>query len=420
MGVLMTALGVSSLVAATMFLLLSAYARQLTGIRLWATASGLMGLAMVVDGVGLIGDWQVASLMLNLPVTVGQVLFLAGILQFCRRPIPTRALAAISTLFLLFTVIFTYPVPDAVLRIFSLTLLLGLVHAWSATVLWRHPDPAFRWVYVFTGLIILLHGLATSAQGIVLLLADREMVSHRAPEVPLANLISLWGGIVGTMLTCWLLFLLVMLRLVAELRDSADHDALTGLLNRRGLHQAMALLDQRPPEPDLRRAVLLMDIDRFKRINDRHGHDAGDDVLVLMGQVLRASALRGSLAARWGGEEFCVITDCATPEQAVAIAEAIRARFHSAASGLSRLPQGATVSIGVAVPDPHQPLALPALIAAADAALYRAKATGRNRVVIDEHPGAVGSSGRGPDGAAPTPPADVGRHRDVQQSSKSP
>lgn len=383
MGILMTALGVSSLIAATMFLLLSTYARQLTGIRLWANASGLMGMALVVDGVGLIDDWQLASLMLNIPVTAGQVLFLAGILQFCRQPIPRRTLVAITTLFVLFTVIFTYPVPDAVLRIFSLTFLLGLVHAWSATVLWRHPDPEFRWVYVFTGLIILLHGLTTSAQGIVLLLADRDMVSHRAPEVPLANLISLWGAIIGTMLTCWLLFLLVMLRLVVELRDSAHHDSLTGLLNRRGLHHAMTLLHTRPLEPDLRRAVLLMDIDRFKGINDLYGHDAGDDVLVLMGQVLRASALPGTVAARWGGEEFCVITECATRAQALAIAEAIRVRFQTAAMNLSRLPQGATVSIGVALLDPVERRPLAAMIAAADVALYRAKSSGRNCVAID-------------------------------------
>jgi len=379
---LMTVLGLSSLIAGAMFLVLSTFARQLPGIRQWAWACGLLGLAMLIDLPPSVADQRLNSTILNLLVSAGQLLYLAGILQFCGRPVPRWILGWYMVAFVLLTLVLTYVVPDRPIRLLSLTMLLGWVHAWGAWILWRHPEPEFRRVYRATGVIMLLQGLTVAAQGVLTVLGQQA----------LADMTSLWGAIVGTMLSTWMLFLLVLLRLVAELRGMAERDTLTGLLNRRGLHQAVDALRQRRAGPGERIAVLLMDIDQFKAINDRHGHEVGDAVLILMGQVLRDPSLSEALACRWGGEEFCVVIECRDPERALGIAEAIRTRFQAAAADLRRLPQGATVSIGVALVDPGAPAPLTAMIAAADAALYRAKTAGRNRSSLSPLPAGQSAS----------------------------
>jgi len=174
-----------------------------------------------------------------------------------------------------------------------------------------------------------------------------------------------------------------MLRLVADLREVAERDALTGLLNRRGLRHRVDALAEALSERPVGHAVLLLDIDHFKVINDTHGHDVGDEVLAVMGEVLRTTTpMPGALTCRWGGEEFCVVLARSTADGAVAAAERLRARFHAGSLRLSRLPNGATVSIGVAWQPPDAALELSTLMAAADAELYRAKAAGRDRVSL--------------------------------------
>jgi diguanylate cyclase (GGDEF)-like protein len=126
--------------------------------------------------------------------------------------------------------------------------------------------------------------------------------------------------------------------------------------------------------------VLMLDIDWFKTINDRYGHDAGDDVLCALVVTCNAMLRTVDMLARWGGEEFLILLPDTGAEAAVAIAE----RLRKSASAMT-IPVGGdggigfTVSIGVAVPvsdDLHD------LLRRADGALYAAKAGGRNRVVL--------------------------------------
>lgn len=168
-----------------------------------------------------------------------------------------------------------------------------------------------------------------------------------------------------------------------ELQRVANTDALTGLANR---HAAARALDERLgriPDP---LTVMLLDLDEFKRINDSHGHQAGDAVLREAAARMRAALPAGALLGRWGGEEFIVVLDGAPGREPAAIAEALRAAVSAAPVPFEGATIPVTVSIGLATAFAGD--GIDALLAEADAALYRAKHAGRNRVVYGGKAGA--------------------------------
>lgn len=174
--------------------------------------------------------------------------------------------------------------------------------------------------------------------------------------------------------------------MVARLREKNEElerlsvtDGLTGLYNRRYLMHALANEVRRSERHAHPFALLMLDIDRFKDYNDRFGHLAGDEVLTRLASVLRGSIRDVDLPARYGGEEFVAVLPETDLEDAVEIAERIRSRLAEEA-----LPEGnVTLSIGVAEFPDHGDTP-ESLLASADAALYRAKREGRNRVVAAE------------------------------------
>ncbi|HYZ62237.1 MAG TPA: diguanylate cyclase, partial [Acetobacteraceae bacterium] len=164
----------------------------------------------------------------------------------------------------------------------------------------------------------------------------------------------------------------------------ASQDGLTGLANRRRFDQALEAEHETLVRDGGRMAVLLLDVDRFKRFNDTYGHPAGDRCLQSIAACIR-SALRGprDLAARYGGEEFAVLLPAAGPSEALEVAHRVRAAIRGAAilhagSGCGVV----TTSIGVAAIEPGEPVEAAELIRRADAALYRAKREGRDQVTL--------------------------------------
>jgi diguanylate cyclase (GGDEF)-like protein len=173
------------------------------------------------------------------------------------------------------------------------------------------------------------------------------------------------------------------LRLIAATRERALRDGLTGAYNRaflaEYLHKTLASARRRGAPL----AVLMVDLDHFKRINDEHGHPAGDAAIIALARCLQAQTRTNDAVVRYGGEEFCVLLVDVAVEAARATAERIRAAIERTAVG--ELGPILRASIGVAAfPDHAGDDA--ALIAAADAALYRAKAAGRNRVELARAP----------------------------------
>lgn len=163
-----------------------------------------------------------------------------------------------------------------------------------------------------------------------------------------------------------------------ELERLATTDELTGLCNRRVLYERMAAEIDRHLRYGHPLALLVLDLDNFKSINDTYGHQAGDQTLAAVGQVLRSHTRATDVAARCGGEEFAVLMPDTGLEGAAAAAERLRASVQRTVAA----PIPLTVSIGVAAVPPCPPDA-DALMAAADAVLYEAKRAGKDRVVVN-------------------------------------
>ncbi len=166
-----------------------------------------------------------------------------------------------------------------------------------------------------------------------------------------------------------------------RLEALATRDPLTGIANRRRFDERLdqLLAEGRPARAPI--AVLMLDLDRFKSINDRHGHPAGDAVLQQAVQRWTDSLRGNDLLARMGGEEFGLLLPGADSRRAVEVAERLRARVEHRPFRVRRLSIAVTVSVGVAV-SPRGAGTPGRLLADADRALYAAKEGGRNRVVL--------------------------------------
>ena len=177
--------------------------------------------------------------------------------------------------------------------------------------------------------------------------------------------------------------------LLAMAKERTEHrhktaaliDPLTGIANRRAFLQGGEAQLRRQATDPRPLAVMLLDLDNFKSINDRFGHAIGDRVLQLFAEVTGNCMRRGDLFGRLGGEEFAALLIDATRERAMAVAEQIRSAFVGATGEVEGRPVVATVSIGIVI-SYDAVLDISALLAQADHALYRAKNNGRNRVEI--------------------------------------
>ena len=167
-----------------------------------------------------------------------------------------------------------------------------------------------------------------------------------------------------------------------EVREMADTDHLTGLLNRRAFARKFEARVVHPERREGVQAIFVIDIDHFKRVNDTLGHDAGDRALVQISLLLEQQCRGGDLCARFGGEEFVLLMHAPTEAGILACAERLRRNVEANRFGDSRYPIGRlTISMGIVfVPD--SPMTLRELYACADAALYRSKNEGRNLITV--------------------------------------
>ncbi len=197
-----------------------------------------------------------------------------------------------------------------------------------------------------------------------------------------------FGALVCALLLQVNLLLLVTLRLVRKLQHQSDHDMLTGLLSRRPMAERLEAELQRQQRQGGSFALLSIDIDHFKQINDAHGHAAGDAVLRRVAQALQATARRVDSVARMGGEEFAVLLPGADRDSA----ERAALRMLQAARRLEHPEiargRGVSVSIGLAVASARGE-SVQSLQRRLDEALYRAKAAGRDGLQHAEEPGAA-------------------------------
>ena len=214
---------------------------------------------------------------------------------------------------------------------------------------------------------------------------------------PWSSILELWrkeATRIGAIMLALILFVLAVAMFLAreigrraqaeeKLEEMATTDALTGLRNRRKFDAVIDAEWRRAARQKMPLALLMIDADRFKSYNDTFGHQAGDEILVGIAICISDSVRRsGDCAARYGGEEFAVLLPGLSPLQAVGVAETIRLKVLQ----WSDDPTVTTVSIGVASLTPAPAMDWSALVAAADKALYAAKAGGRNQSVLASMP----------------------------------
>jgi diguanylate cyclase (GGDEF)-like protein len=170
-------------------------------------------------------------------------------------------------------------------------------------------------------------------------------------------------------------------RMRAHLADIVETDPLSGCLNRRGFEQQFRRELARAARTQTELALVVLDLDHFKQINDTYGHLTGDQVITESGELLRANARAGDIVARTGGEEFAILAPgsgmAGAQHLALRIVEAFRRREFG---GSRRIP--VTASVGLVAETITDEAVLSDLLARADEALYAAKRSGRNRVVV--------------------------------------
>jgi diguanylate cyclase len=165
-----------------------------------------------------------------------------------------------------------------------------------------------------------------------------------------------------------------------KMTEIAQTDPLTGLLNRRRMEERLLEEAARYRARGTNFSLILADVDHFKHVNDEHGHDAGDRVLSGVARVFETGLRNGDAVARWGGEEFLLLLPGTDVRAAEDVALRLRAAAEQSLSEIGGVPRVLTLTFGVA--SFASVASVDACLKAADEALYRGKAAGRNRVVV--------------------------------------
>ncbi|MCK6264600.1 sensor domain-containing diguanylate cyclase [Vibrio sp. ZSDE26] len=180
-------------------------------------------------------------------------------------------------------------------------------------------------------------------------------------------------------LVSWIAAQIRVQKQMIEMENLANIDPLTGVLNRRAFIEATQLINSKPRAFDKNHALLIIDIDLFKDLNDQHGHLAGDEVLIALSKRIQNIKRKQDLFARIGGEEFVLLLSDTTLNDAIALAEKHRAAIEKMIVQFNNKELTSTVSIGISAPK-ETDNRFQDVMSRADAALYKAKNLGRNQV----------------------------------------
>ena len=190
-----------------------------------------------------------------------------------------------------------------------------------------------------------------------------------------------YGYVALSTALAFVLFGVILGRQADRLYELSTSDSLTCLRNRRAFEERLQEEFARAARHGSPLSILLLDLDRLKTLNDRHGHRVGDEALARVAAALRDGSRAMDIAARWGGDEFALLAPDTGPDEALRLAERVRALVALGGDATHAI----TVSVGVATLDAAHGVAGPeALMRAADAALYAAKRQGRNRILAAE------------------------------------
>ncbi len=343
----------------------------------WAVAAVLEGVGYLLNAVrGIAPDW-VSIIVPHALVSIGALVTLHGIVAF--RGVPDRsrwigcAVVAAELVAVAFT---TYVVPDRALRVVAVSLATLILMSLCARRLLSGIEPGLRQPARFTSFFFLLMAgfmgwramwTVTNPIG--------DFLDNQLDQVAamLVYLVTVTGRTFGFV---WL----TTQAMSIELRRYAHTDPLTGVVNRRAFWQDADREAARARRSGSGLAVVMLDIDRFKRVNDKHHHRGGDAVLQAVASAVTAELRPTDRVARFGGEEFAILLPGADTRAAIRVAQRVRFRIENTAIAFGDDVLHVTASLGVAGSDVTGDVSPIALVRAADDALFLAKDSGRNRV----------------------------------------
>ena len=349
------------------------------GIRRWSWTFCLLGCAMLLLAArGVLPDFF--SLVLSsLVLQTGILVFYSGLCQFQGRTphLSWMALPMVVNAFSLLWFIYGEPLLWARVAVNSFTNMVLLASCLRLVLVGRVGEPRFRFSKLHTGIFLAGLMLVTCVRGTFALVYQPVVAPHVSGQ--LYAVFSIFYPSAVMALSTGLV-LMAFDRLKDELEYLVSHDVLTGAYSRRGFLSlaeseiSRALRMQRPT------ALLVLDLDHFKQVNDRYGHPAGDVVLRRFTEITRTCLRREDLLGRFGGEEFMVLLPDTAPSAALVVAERIRTAVHATRVISVHHHIRFTVSIGVANIVGRG--TLEELLKLADSAMYLAKSRGRNRVEV--------------------------------------
>ncbi len=360
------------LLAFMLFFLRLSYPRSIRGLGLWSAAHAWVFLStLLFAGRGFWPDF-VTIVLANLILLAGIVSYHAGIARFFGRRVVWWRWVAL--LLVLAPVLYWYGLvdPNYNARLIVVCLVWSGIFLSMAWLIWRHAPRTFPTHFTVTTLLLHVAVLMLRFFSAWMPMAEEGLLTPTRVQ-------SLYVGSNALMLLALGMGMILLAgdRLRAEFEHIASHDPLTNVLTRRVFMDACAQELARCRRHGRSMALLLMDIDHFKGVNDTHGHQMGDRVLLDFAQRITGLLRRPDLLARFGGEEFVLLLPETTLDEALAVAERILARVAEPGEGLPPI----TVSVGVATNRPDE-AEIDTLLARADKALYKAKDEGRNRVEI--------------------------------------
>ena len=378
---LMLMTSVLTLLLSGLLALAGMHAGSIRGVRLWAVASLCYSLASFIAFAYLTATsngWLIV-LIVGL-LLAGNSLQFSGIQAFKDQRVDWRIPLLFFGVTFVQSVWFTLLHPDANARAIANSLVFAVINVLCARALLIRIDQPLRTAYWFTGLSFTLLAVSALYRAAIIFQAPPGTsigLSSMLPFVPARFLAS------SLILMCVTFGFILMLnyRLITDMQKIALRDSLTGALNRRGLEEEAIRLAARCKRTGGTLAVMVIDVDHFKSINDRCGHQVGDKVLQRLTAVAQASVRRNDCFARFGGEEFCILLPSTTEEEARVLADRLRQAYAALTMEFGGEMLRSTISIGVADSN-RVGLEFSALMSAADQAMYWAKQEGRNRVLV--------------------------------------
>lgn len=372
-------LSILALMFSGLLMLAGLHAGAIKGIKQWALANLFisigLGTSHFFDNQTPGHQWALVFAATLIASGIG--LQFTGIKAFKNRPYNWRVLLLISGIAVAQNLWFVVLNPDINARSIANSLLFAMVYAACARELLIKVESPLKTAYWFTGITFAVFSILMFIRVTAIVLLQPGATGLFI-DIPLNQ----FSFFLSSLLQLCVIFGFVLMlnyRLVLDLQKIASRDVLTGAYNRRRLEEEAERLIAHSKRTGTGLAIMMIDIDDFKLINDQHGHPAGDEVLRHLVAVSQASIRTDDYFARYGGEEFCILLPNTTEQDAVLLAERLRKTYEATPAEFDSLILSSTISIGIA-DSTSAGLALPTLVSAADQALYFAKQEGKNRV----------------------------------------